>query len=310
MTQGFNIIMANHAIGVHVSDLFEYFYNGIKLAGGNPKFSYNRWEAGHINLLLENFENDGFTEAIYQIKLRSPTSKLCLVVTELLLDGRMNSAEHQGQTNSGRHYENNEYWEKRTANFKKLLPHFDRIICISEALFDGYKHLHNNVYYIPLAYYSPQRPLPKISDSDKDIDILFSGTLTPYRKNLLETWSQRGFRVENLSAHTPDYVRVDYCARSKIYLGLKLSSETRLLSKSRAQYVLLNEIKHVFERVQSATDLDDYLNFIPSGMDTVTYVTDCLRQGAIPPSKHDIYKNSRDININAIFKDLINFCND
>ena len=79
MSKVFNLIIGNHGAGVHVSDLFEYFYNGISMAGGIARFSQSRWEAEQINVLIENFESDQFTESMYQIKRGYPASKLFLI---------------------------------------------------------------------------------------------------------------------------------------------------------------------------------------------------------------------------------------
>jgi hypothetical protein len=309
LIKDFNLILANHSLGIHVSDIFEYFYHGIRSAGGQARYSHFRWELDKINIILENFEDDQFTNAVLQVKKRSQGSKLYLIATELIINGRMNSSEYHGASNNDGHYENHAYWERRTSNFKKLLNEFDGIICVSEALYEGYKDLHDSIFYMPLAYCKPPRPFTMIDENEKDIDILFSGTLTPYRKTLLQSWLQAGFRVENLGAHTPEYIRADYCARTKLYVGLKLSEYTRLLSKCRSQYVLNNNMPHLFEPVPCPTDMDEYLNFIPLGKDTFKYVTESLRQGHIPPCRTEDYKNSAQLSTQIIFRHIFQFCN-
>ena len=109
----------------------------------------------------------------------------------------------------------------------------------------------------------------------------------------------------------PEYIRNDYCTRSKLYVGLKLSSETDLLSKFLAHFVLINSIPHVFEKVNQPTDLDTYINFVPENVQLIDYIDDVLTKNKNDHlqlnDNFNKYKDSKNLKITTIFENLSKF---
>jgi hypothetical protein len=306
-----NLITTNHSQGIHVQDQFEYLFNGFSSIGENVRYSIDRWEIGEINIILENFSDDSFTENIINLKKQDSKSRLILVVTELIKDDSFNSSN--STVNSTEHYDNKMYWKKRYDNFIRVLPYVNGIACVSETLYLEYSKLFKNTFYLPLCHYQPARKINIKKPSECDIDILFSGTNTNYRNEIILKIRSKGYTALNINV-IPEYIRNDYCERAKIYLGLKLSNDTDLLSKFRAHFVLINSIPHVFEKVSQVTDLDAYVNFAPEGVDLVDYLVDVLSNNNIYESKLNEnfikFKESKNLEISSVFLNLIKYCNE
>ena len=127
-----NLITSNHSQGIHAQDQFEYLFNGFSYIGANVRYSIDRWDIGEINIVLENFSEDSFTENIINIKRQDLKGKLIVVATELIKEGTFNSSN--SKANSTEHYDNKFYWQKRYNNFIKVLPYVNSIVCVSETL--------------------------------------------------------------------------------------------------------------------------------------------------------------------------------
>jgi hypothetical protein len=304
-----NLITTNHSQGIHVQDQFEYLYNGFSSIGANVRYSVDKWEIGEINIILENFSEDSFTESIINIKKQDLKGRLILVVTELIKEGSFNSSN--STKNSTDHYDNKDYWLKRYNNFIKVLPYVNGIACVSETLHLEYSKLFKNTFYLPLCHYQPARKINIRKPSECDIDILFSGTNTNYRNEIIEKIRSKGYNALNINV-IPEYIRNDYCERTRLYLGLKLSSETDLLSKFRAHFVLVNSIQHVFEKVNQSTDLDAYIKFAPEGIELIDYLDEVLTKDKLYRQESNDnfikFKESKDLNIKSVFLNLIKYC--
>ena len=93
------------------------------------------------------------------------------------------------------------------------------------------------VRYIPLGY---SRRLDRISDVGKhDIDVLFYGSASPRRSQIMEALSNRGFRTKSLfGKYGPE--RDAYIARAKLVLNIHCF-ETTQLEQVRLSYLLNNK---------------------------------------------------------------------
>jgi hypothetical protein len=93
-----------------------------------------------------------------------------------------------------------------------------------------------NVRYVPLGYSSRLERIPMAADTD--IDILFYGSVTPRRRQILDELQQRGYNTVQLySKYGP--IRDAHIARAKIQLNVH-QFETPHLEHLRHSYLLNN----------------------------------------------------------------------
>ena len=141
------------------------------------------------------------------------------------------------------HYEKNYYFKARYKGFVNALPCIDMIWCNTPDQIEGYRNLlfqfgYEDVplWYFPLQPYSRTEFFPWNLNVNQDIDILFSGTITPYRRKVLSFFERKRLNVVYSEPHIPSFVREDLLFRSKICLHIppnpdwKYSSPTRLHS--------------------------------------------------------------------------------
>jgi len=230
-----------------------------------------------------------------------------VIVTELLTDGGFNPSNEKTEDKSA-HYSNLDYWKNRTAEFFNLLPHVDGLISVSEALTESYRHLNKRLFYLPLAAPGNHIPLGGLASQDKDIDVIFTGSLTPYRTKILQELSAHGLNVFNLGVGTPEFLRHHYFARSRLSVGLRLSTETLILSKFRAWFHLVNRIPHLFEPTPDKTDLDEYIHFCDPGRPFAEQCVELARSGqSFPHELFTRFRESKRLNHLEIFSGLKRF---
>jgi len=314
-TRQVNILTGNHGSAVQVEDILEYVRQGLISQDLRVSYSDVGYLTSGVNIILE-CNNADFNSSITQIRKRSPQSKLFIITSERLTPSGFNSAntatqkiKDEGDQDAGHwHYDNREYWEKRTQEFMDMLPVVDGLILNSEDSFIEYQKLGKPMYYLPLSH--PNKPIrhEPNSNSVKDIDLLFTGTVTPYRESLIKKFESRGIKVWALGSASPDYLRKDYFRRAKISVGMNLSAEAELLSKYRAYYYLVHRIPHVFERAKLKTDLDPYINFAEPGD---AFVQACIRllsgRSTFPTHLFDDFANAKELNHQTIFSQLKTF---
>ena len=161
------------------------------------------------------------------------------------------------------HYSNKDYWLERTGDFIRLLPYVDGIICLNSILLSQYRSIHKNCFYLPMLKLIKNSNFKKVPN--KHYDFVFSGTITPYRKEIINNIRTRGFKIAALDSLTPQYIRDSIYAESRIVLCPKLHEETITFSNMRAYYCLNNRLPHIFETVSTPCDMAQFVNF--SGSD-------------------------------------------
>lgn len=314
-----NIITGNLGQAIHAEDLLEYVREGLSSTGLQVGYSQSDYLTQGTNILIEN-PSGSMYDQLFATRLMYPHSKLYMVVTELLTPSGFNSSNSKttAQTPSDEHYDNRDYWDQRTREFLRFVRIVDGLIMVGlhrvqGALPAGYEEgvstyfrLGKPVHLVPLC------PPPVESrgsiparQSAKDIDILFTGTLTPYRTTILDSLRAKGLKVVALEAHIPAYLRTNYVHRSKLSLGLKLSEHTEILSTMRAYYHLVHRIPHVFERTAIRSPLDPYINLAESGAPFVEACT-ALLSGAktFPVHCFNAYHIAQEFNYQRTFADL------
>lgn len=274
-----NIITGNLGQAIHTEDLLEYMREGLTSAGLKVGYSQTEYLTHGINILVEH-PFDAVYDQLSVIRKRYPHSTLHVVVTELLTPSGFNSSNSKmtGRMTPEDHYDDGEYWINRTRDFMRFVPVVDGFILVGLHMIRGilppgydqgvarYFQLGKPVHLIPLCHPPVQLyPAASARHGEKDIDILFTGTLTPYRTKVLNELRSRNFKVVALEAHMPAYLRNNYVTRSKLSVGLKLSEDTEFLSTMRAYYHLVHRIPHVFERTSIPSPLNPFLNMSDSG---------------------------------------------
>lgn len=314
-----NIITGNLGQAIHAEDLLEYVREGLTSAGLKVGYSQAEYLTHGINILIEH-RFGAVYEQLYILRRSLPHSKLFLIVTELLTPSGFNSSNSKqaGRINPEDHYDDGEYWTNRTMDFMRFVPVVDGLILVGlhkvrgmlpagyEEGVASYFQLGKPVHLVPLCHPpAPSRATASVRQRDKDIDILFTGTLTPYRIKVLDELRSRNFKVVALEAHIPAYLRHDYINRCKLSLGLKLSEDTKILSTTRAYYHLVHRIPHVFERTSIRSPLDPFINVIDSGEPFITACTDLLSgRKEFPAQRFAEFQYSREFDYLDTFAEL------
>jgi hypothetical protein len=301
--------VGNHGPAVHVQDTFEYVLQGLRNVGADIHYSLDYLTSDGINLLMEN-DVSSFSDEIILLKKRNPKTKIYLMVTEILgSDGIFNSANTLPEEwDQAQIYQNRSKWEYRSKQFHKLVPYVDGFVVGAEPLIPGYSNLGPKLKYLPLAPVPGHHPIDFLDYSKRDIDFIFTGTETPYRRKLLGALTAHGCRIASLNSHTPDYLRRHFFGRAKISLGIKLSERTQFMSKQRAHYHLINRIPHIFERTPDKNDLQEFVNFADPDadfVDTCRHFLNNFSQGRL--GNFDEFAQSDKLNYLDIFENLKNF---
>jgi hypothetical protein len=301
-----NVLTHNHGNCVHVQDQLEYVVDGLRSVNCRAGYSDLRYGVDAINIVLEGSYGT-FSEQVADARRHNPNSRLFMIVTEVLSDEGFNSANARHE-DKHQLYSNRKYWSERTQDFYKILPALDGIITVSEELSVGYARLDTPAFYLPLAAPPRHVPIERFPREEQDIDVIFTGTLTGYRKQIIKQLEGRGLSVVHLSPKTPDFLRRHYFQRAKLSIGLKLEPDTRILSKFRAHYHLVNHIPHLFEFTAGATDLHQFINFC---RDSDRFVETCVQMvrnnPPFPEGIFSSYETSEALNHQRIFRDLKNF---
>ncbi|MDO9117771.1 MAG: hypothetical protein Q7U39_07435 [Nitrospira sp.] len=314
-----NIITGNLGQAIHTEDLLEYVREGLTSAGLKVGYSQTDYLTHGINILVEH-PFGAVYDQLYVMRKLLPHSKLFMIVTELLTPSGFNSSNSKqtGRINPEDHYDDAKYWTNRTREFMRFVPVVDGFIMVGlhkvrgilpagyEEGVTSYFQLGKPVHLVPLCHPPAQsRPTASVRRREKDIDILFTGTLTPYRIKVLDELRSRNFTVVALEAHIPAYLRNDYIDRCKLSLGLKLSKETKILSTMRAYYHLVHRIPHVFERTSIRSPLDPFINVVDSGQPFIAVCAELLSgMREFPEQRFQEFQHSQVFNYQNTFAEL------
>lgn len=260
----FNIVYGNHAHqGVHISDTLKLIKFGLQSVGHIAGIS-EKMQPGCYNILIENFTFD-FVEMMKRVKTLDSSTRFIIVATEYLTDGRFNNFPWLKIKDTS-HYSDNYLWEKRFNTFSLAAEMSDAIWHLSEKQVPVYQESFTSlpVGYLAHGFLPEMNRVHPNSKKQKDIDVLFTGTITSYREKILNTLTKAGIRVVTGKINTPDHLREDFVSRSRLALNLKQNPEWPYPSNSRFYYHIMNYSPLLTEQCEEVCDLDGYVEHVKS----------------------------------------------
>ncbi len=130
--------------------------------------------------------------------------------------------------------------ENRISGFHEFLPFVDFVWAFLKRTAETYASQVPIIDHFPLAYAKTgPEEVPVTFRAPRDIDVLFSGSMTPYRKRILKTFEDRGINVFAFGPGTkmgklPTPVYESYLDRAKIGLSLTFGGPPTGLSEDQA----------------------------------------------------------------------------
>lgn len=276
----FKLVYENHGnFGLHVADYFLYLKHALEACGHRADIEYG-FVPGCMNIMLECF-NDSVTEKI-ESSWTAGTG-LIVVATEFLTGNTFNDIyqEEEGARLASDHNQRRDFWQMRYDNFVRLLPRMTAVWHVAEQQLPVYQDAFPEVQadYMPHGYAERFGTVRHRDDHDKDIDVLFTGTMTGYRRQVLDALSEAGLKVVSSIQFTAPFHRDDLVARSKLVLNIKQHPDWQHESVTRLYYHLCNDSLLLSEQCRYPTDLHDYVGEIDG--DWLTAVQEQLARGGV-----------------------------
>lgn len=256
----FKLVYENHGnFGLHISDHFLYLKYALESLGHRADIEYE-FCPGEFNIVMECF-NDQFTEKVE--RLWSPGTEMIIVATEFLTGDTFNNIyqEEQSSTNRNDQNQRKDFWSMRYKNFIRLLPRCKAIWHFSDQQTPIYQQAFPNipVHYLPFSYCEAFATVKHRPDSEKDIDVLFTGTLTTERMVILDELRDAGLKVKSSILFTAPFHRDDLIARSKLIINIKQHPKWQHESVGRLFYHLSNASLLITETCKFQCDLHQFV---------------------------------------------------
>lgn len=236
------IVTGNHGVDVsHLEDPLKYFSLGIQQLGYTCKFS-TQIVPGAVNILFEIF-NDLDIKAMAENK--TPGTRYVIVAAEVIYNNSFNQffdSDLDSEEFKKLQYYRDIYHQRFLA-FDEAAKLADQIWIYSQESYpEFYKRYGNKVHVIPPGY------MDGFSDSAAnattgqfDFDCLFSGSLTPHRKEILQNLKDKGFKTAILDGRTAFVPRMNYIRRSRVSLHIKQYSQWKAPSTFRIIHSVMNK---------------------------------------------------------------------
>lgn len=253
----FQLIFNNQAFGLYCEDHFLLIQHLLESIGHSADCDHI---FGSHNIILENFN----AQQVSLIRgICSQGADVIVVATEFITGRTFNDMADgaiSGQEDPG-HYAKRPYWKER----------YDHFLCVAEvsrAIWLTTDHpeqiaayraiVPSHVPVIPLPYvHCPS--FPRVTPrSVQDVDVLLTGTETPYRMSIVQSLMNQGLRIV-YSPYLPEYIRRPYLARSKLCVNIRQSPGWRYPSLMRYWYHLNHGQRVVTERCPVPCSLDPYV---------------------------------------------------
>jgi len=255
----FKIVYGNHGhSGINVADVMLLLQYGLESIGHTADIVRDICP-GEINIVQENF-TDEYVEQVEA--LANKGTQFIVIATEYLIDGSFNKFD---VTLDKSYYSDRDHWLHR---FKNFLAVEKRSIAVwhlcSEAVESYRKYLgHDRVFYLPHHYLEAVNRVVHRPDKEKDIDFLFTGAMTDYRKGLLSELESKGYKVEYSNYYTAPFHRENLLARTKIALNIRQYAQWPHPSPSRYYYHIMNDSLMITETCDYQADIQKYVLTAP-----------------------------------------------
>lgn len=149
--------------------------------------------------------------------------------------------------------------------FIDVIDQFESVWCVTPHQLKEYIALLGSlkVKCMPLTSWSPAVKNRAQSVMTKDIDFLFTGSITPYRSYVLETLKARGYNVVVGPASWPGYMRDHFISRSKVCLQIRQDPQWKYPSVMRYHYLLTAGSVVVAEEATERCVQENFLYLAP-----------------------------------------------
>lgn len=276
----FKIVYGNHYnFGLSPSHTLLMLKHGLEDLGHRADIEKD-FQPGFPNILVENFTDDYVAEVE---QAWTPGTRLIVIGTEIVTGGTFNDFSAKPETGERDrrldHYRNQDYLKPRFQSFLKLSPRMDAVWHLAHQQVDAFKELLPSVSvgYVAHGYTSAIASVVHRQESEKDIDIFFSGARTRYRDRVLEILSAAGVKLGVTHQMTAPFHRDDLVARSKLAINIRQDETWPYESNSRLYYHIVNDSIVLTEACPAASDLHDYAPEITEPV--ADFVADQLAMG-------------------------------
>lgn len=255
----FNIAYGNHGdVATQVEDQINFLRAALTEAGHAVDISRSV-NGRTANIIIESF-NDATADALVTASKKG--LKLIVVLTELITGTTFNNFG----TSSGDDgwYSQKKFWENRFQNFLRVAEVATSLWYITKEQYEGYvKFVPNNkLFKLPIGFVDGFATVEHRPPQYKNIDVLFTGSMTTRRQNILDKLTQHGLEVARYPSQTASYVRSNLVSRSKICLGLKQFNDWPVPSVMRSYYHLMTRSFILSENYDVKSELDSYITLV------------------------------------------------
>jgi hypothetical protein len=267
----FSIHSGNHDNAVGITDTVLFLKSALQDCGHSAVLSHEI-DRRAVNVVLEHFIEERHLRPL--LDGHAAGARLVLIGTEPIVAGTFNG----GIDGKHWHYGNRRYWQLRFEFFKIAASVCEAIWVLDESMVGPYQALfaHVPVRFLPHGWVRGFATIDQSrAETERDIDFFFSGSLTEHRKRVLAGLA-RQYRVVHMAPATPEYLRQDYLARTKVCLSLRLSERNSIPSVSRMHYHLHNRNFLLHERYDLPCPLDPFV--LHAGSDDLLHWADAALQ--------------------------------
>lgn len=221
----FNFFLANHLSGglKGMPDLVQPIFHGLVEAGHEViGFGLGLQAAPAVNVLVEFFPDDGFTDSVLSLKAQSGDKFIFgILCTEDIEDALVMQQPE---------------FPRRRANLERLLPAADFVWTLLPQV-AAYEALAGAGKVALLEYGFSERFLNRHLVTDpslRDMDVLMYGNETPHRVAVVDALRRRGLTCLSSDRQVlPEFITSDILRRSKIVLDVRRGPGVRFPSPTR-----------------------------------------------------------------------------
>jgi hypothetical protein len=179
---------------------------------------------------------------------------------------------------------NDSYWRNRFDNFCRVVERAEAIWIVSPDQLSGYreKFPKKPIHLLPFPECSKfdfGSIRHNSEPNEPDIDVLFSGNATPYRRVILDELKNAGLNVVEIPNTTPSIVRMQFMSRTKVGIQLSQNEFWPYTSLMRLHQHLVRGVPIVAERPSRQPDsMWECVEFVDRHV-LVQSVCDIVRSG-------------------------------